>query len=166
MKASDRLAMEISRIRTLSNLDMKSLPSYPDTPLTSASLPRQSREASDELERMEGVIMELIDQFQEYRTSVESRLVSFRLEQEQKIEEIVSMKVKSAEAQLRETVERDLVPLMKPPDILRLREDLARLKEDHVRLTEKVRRVNQMNCESHLRSSDAMKSLRKVLINR
>lgn len=50
-------------------------------------------------------------------------------------------------------------------DLKRLKDELRYLKEDQTRLTEKVKRINELNCESHVKSSIALKTVRD-LINR
>lgn len=166
MKPSERLAMEITRIRAISNLEQKSVMALSDTPVTSASLPFCSREVSEEIDRIETVVLELISHFQEYQESIESRLVTFRLESDRRMDEMVEKKVKAVERGLRDFVEKDMLPVMKPPDVQRLRDEFARLKEDQYRLTEKVRRMSELNCESHLKSSATLKALQTSLINR
>lgn len=142
------------------------------TPMTTASLDDdETTGLAEELQRTQSVVTELIALFQDYRMSVESRMASFISDVDARIKRVVDERL--AEMKLGEInpnpklMIEDLKHkdprLNTPVDVNRLRDELRQLGEDHRRLTEKVKRINELNCESHIKSSLALKTIRDLI---
>ena len=147
---SDRLQTEISKIRLLTNLSTPSSTAPLNSNPISCTTPAVALEEDMryDIEKCQAAVLELINLFQEYRLSVDTKLseMETRINQTERIPELSNQRTDST-------------------DVKRLREDLDRLNKEQDRLAAKVKRMNDLNCEAHMQAFSAIKSARD-LINR
>jgi chromosome segregation ATPase len=163
-----------------------------ETPVTSASISGDGdpSSASNEIQRIQATVTELIGLFQQYRDVIDARVDNIKSELEAHVNDIIDRRLESLQAlpnhqstagpapineqaiaqMIQLVVEREMTLLeLKRPlngDIYRMREELGRVKEDQGRLVDKMRRINQLNCESHQKSLQAIKSIRDLINSR
>jgi chromosome segregation ATPase len=160
-----------------------------ETPITSVSYgaERDFSEIPDEIHKIQATVTELIGLFQQYREVIDARVDNIKSELESYINTTLDRRLNAFKHDLpseapershdypvrqmiESVVEREMTLLeLKRPlngDVHRIREELARVKEDQARLVDKIRRINQLNCESHLRSLHAVKSIRDLINSR
>ena len=154
---SEKFEREVARIRMLSRLESARNPPVSDN-TGFHPIECETPSLADEVQKTQSVITELIALFQDYRMSVEARFAKFISEIDDRIDRAVDQRFKELQSKRAFTETQQV-------DVNRLREELRYLKEDHARLTEKVKRINDLNCESHVKSSLALKTIRD-LINR
>jgi hypothetical protein len=143
------------------------------TPMTTASLcDDETNGLAEELQRTQSVVTELIALFQDYRMSVEARMTNFIADVDARIERLLDerladMNIPKSQFSTVKSLERKPSNYNNPAsasvDLTRLREEVRHLTEDHSRLTEKVKRINELNCESHIKSSLALKTIRDLI---
>ena len=161
-RVSEKFEREVARIRMLSRLEKAHVDAKAtETPQTSSSLQEcDTPSLADEVQKTQSVITELITLFQEYRMSVETRMTRFVSEIDERIDRAFDERLQGFLVEQRSGNENSHTV-----DLKRLKDELRYLKEDQTRLTEKVKRINELNCESHVKSSIALKTVRD-LINR
>lgn len=173
----ERLQAEINRIRVLANLNGTAPFEKPVlTPVTATSSPDTELSIYEEIEKTQSAVTELVSLFHNFRSSVDSRLQSLA---DSVHSRIVEERLRSRGGNYhRDWIvpksEELFCPSMEQkngmygevaPDIevQRLKEELKLLREDHDRLNAKVKRINELNCETHIRSSIAIKKVRDLI---
>jgi hypothetical protein len=149
---SDRLQTEISKIRLLANLSTPCSATPFNSDPVSCPTPAVAIEEDIryDIEKCQEAVLELINLFQEYRMSVDTKLSEI----EARIDRNQTRRISDFLSQRTETT-----------DVNRLRDDLDRLNKEQGRLAAKVKRMNDLNCEAHMQAFSAIKSA-KDLINR
>ena len=179
---SDKIDQKLARIRILSGAYCDAGSVSPCSVSSRRPVVQSSPAVMAEIQQVHSIVTELISLFQDYRTSVDSRIDGVAADLEARLSALIDVRdarphdrvsdtrpdIFSDEcmrriAALEQLVGESFAP--KSNDVRRLREELLRVKEDQARLMEKVRGIHRLNCESHQRSSLAMKALRD-LINR
>ena len=175
--AGERLQAEINRIRVLANLNGTVPIEKPVmTPITTSSSPDTDLTFFDELERTQCAVTELITLFNNFRSSVDRRLQSladsidsrFKDDQIRGRTEVrdhgfdlpIPRRINGISPALHDSWHSEASPGI---EVQRLKDELKLLREDHDRLTAKVKRINELNCESHIRSSIAIKKVRDLI---
>lgn len=190
-RLAEKIDKQVTRIRILSGMEPALISEEPltpiETPVTSASLSGDTAiSASTEIQRIQATVTELIGLFQQYREVIDARVDAIKSELEDHVNSVIDRRLRSfnngVEAApesrneepigkiIQSVVEREMTLLeLKRPingDVHRIRAELNRVKEDQARLVEKIRRINQLNCESHQKSLLAIKSIRDLINSR
>ena len=192
-RLTDKIDKQVSRIRILSGMETVGISegqTIPiETPITSVSYgaERDASEIPDEIHKIQATVTELIGLFQQYREVIDARVDNIKSELESYINATLDRRLNALKHDLpskapdrshdypvrqmiESVVEREMTLLeLKRPlngDVHRIREELARVKEDQARLVDKIRRINQLNCESHLKSLHAVESIRDLINSR
>lgn len=196
-RLAEKIDKQVSRIRVLSGMEPAMITEQSkvvtvETPVTSASISGDvdHSSASNEIQRIQATVTELIGLFQQYRDVIDARVDNIKSELEAHVNDIIDRRLEFLQAlpnhqstagpapineqaiaqMIQLVVEREMTLLeLKRPlngDIHRMREELGRVKEDQGRLVDKMRRINQLNCESHQKSLQAIKSIRDLINSR
>lgn len=190
-RLAEKIDKQVTRIRILSGMEPALISEEPltpiETPVTSASLSGDiATSTSNEIQRIQATVTELIGLFQQYREVIDARVEAIKSEMEDHVNAVIEKRLRSFDTAIeaapesrneepigkiiQSVVEREMTLLeLKRPingDVHRIRAELNRVKEDQARLVEKIRRINQLNCESHQKSLLAIKSIRDLINSR
>jgi hypothetical protein len=168
---SEKFDREIARIKLMAKLDQETSDDRyaPGSSFTAVSAPKAPSLSAlaDELQKVQAVITEMILLFQDYQMSVETRLAKFSADMDERIRHAIQ--VQSQTHSIGMMIGNEPVgahSIGNQPsyeqflgDFARLKQGFRILRQDHDRLTDKVKRINAMNCQSHINSSVALKTI-------